>query len=609
MKTLLALSLALSAYAAPDAEALYNKNCAACHDASLPRVPARAALKALAPEAIVRALVSGAMRIQGMALSAEERTAVAQWLSGKPLGAAKLAPTGLCKAGLAPASDAFAHPLWSGWGGDAENSRSETSAQAGLDAAQVKRLKLKWAFGFPGDFVAYAQPAIAGGRLFVGSAGGTVYSLDASTGCIYWTFEGVAGVRSAISLGPIGARTAAYFSDLQANAYALDAATGQLIWKAGVGDHPTSRGTGSPKLFEGRLYVPVATSEEWASADPRYECCTSRGAVVALDASTGRQIWKTHTIADAAKPTSKNKIGTQLYGPSGGGVWGSPTIDVKRRALYVGTGDSYSEPSVRTTDAILAMDLDTGKLLWSRQLTEGDIFTTNCLQPVPASCPATMGPDADFGSSVILRQLPGGKRALLAGQKSGVMHALDPDQQGEVLWQTRVGTGGLLGGIQWGSAADSERVYVPVSDLGIVITDASKIQANGGFGPDPNKGGGLFALRIDTGAKIWQTTNGACGRPSCSPAQSAAVTLIPGVVFSGSVDGSLRAYSSAGGTVIWDADTAREFTTVNGVPAHGGSIDGPGPVVANGIVYLNSGYGLFNAMPGNVLLAFSVDGK
>jgi polyvinyl alcohol dehydrogenase (cytochrome) len=598
----------LPACAASDGALVYKQNCAACHDAGLARVPQKAVLSTLAPDSIVKALVSGAMRFQGVLLSADEKKAVAEFLTGKSLDLPKTEVGNVCT--QKPVNLSADGPSWNGWGLDESNTRFQSASEAGLTAASVPKLKLKWAFGFPGDFVAYSQPVVFGGRVFVGSASGAVYSLDAKTGCTYWSYEGLAGVRAAITISPLeGSGYAAYVGDQQGNVYALDASIGKLIWKVRADEHPAARITGSPHLYKGVLYVPVASGEEWTSADPRYECCTFRGSVVALDSKSGKQIWKSYTIPEEPKKTRTNKIGTQLWGPSGASVWGSPTIDAKRNTLYVGTGDDYSEPAARTSDAILAFDLTTGKLLWSRQLTENDIFNTNCIQANQASCPTTPGPDHDFGSSPVLRNLPKGKRAIIAAQKSGLVHALDPDEEGEVIWQEKIGKGGLLGGIQWGVAADDNNVYAPLSDLVLHITDVSKLQASAGFQPSPTAGGGLFALRLKDGKKVWAAPPPAkaCGTPGCSPAQSAAATLIPGVVFSGSLDGHLRAYSTADGSVLWDYDSARDYKTVNGVPARGGGIDGPGPAIAGGMLYVNSGYGLFNGMPGNVLLAFGAE--
>lgn len=497
-----------------------------------------------------------------------------------------------------------AGPVWDGWGNGLANSRFVTGSDAGLTAETVPELKLMWAFGFPGDFTAYSQPVIFGGRLFVGSAGGTIYSLDAKSGCGYWSYEVLAGVRAAIVIAPFeGLGYAAYAADQQANVYALDASTGKLIWKVRVEEHPLARVTGSPQFYKGALYVPVASGEEWARDDPHYECCTFRGSVVALDAKTGKQLWKTYTIPEAPRPTRKRRNGTQLWGPSGVSVWAAPTIDAKRGALYVATGANTSEPAAPASDAILAMDLASGKILWSRQLAESAIFSAGCVQENRASCPDSPGPDHDFASSPILRELTKKKRVLIAGQKSGLVHALDPDDEGEILWQEKIGKGGLLGGIEWGAAADDRNVYAPLSDLILENTDT-----NTGFRPSPVLGGGMFALRLRDGRKVWSTpAPKACKQTGCSPAQSAAAAAIPGVVFSGALDGHLRAYGTADGSILWDYDTAHDYPeTVNGVPAKGGGIDGPSAAIAGGMVYVNSGFGQLHGMPGNVLLAFGL---
>ena len=587
---------ALVLQAAPDGADLYAKNCAACHEALSPPNQNHTVLGAMGSQHIVHALANGSMKVQGASLSTADRTAIAEYLTGKPAAMSSSAGAGLCSA--APPKS-FAGPQWNGWGVDLENSRFQTAEGAGLSAAQIPNLKLKWAFGFPGDIGAYSQPVVAGGRVFIGSAGGKVYSIDAASGCTYWSFDAGSGVRSAITIGP---GDIAYFGDTHASVYALDANTGKLIWKTLVEEHPYARVTGGPKLYEGRLYVPVASRDEWVSMDPMFECCKFRGSVVALDAKTGKQIWKTYTIADAPKPIGKSKGGTQLWGPSGGGVWNSPTIDTKRKVLYIGTGDAYSQPAPPTSDAILALSLSTGKIVWTKQITEGDAFNGNCITAKPTTCPDKMGPDSDFGSSAILRTLPSGRRVLVIGQKSGVVHALDPDKDGQIVWQTRVGKGGLLGGIQWGPAADAEVIYAALSDINL-------LPEVGGLQPDPKAGGGLFAIQIATGEKMWSVLPSPddCKTEHCSPAQSAAVTVVPGAVFSGSLDGHLRAYSTKDGKILWDCDTAREYETVNKVAARGGSLDGAGPAVAGGMVFVNSGYGYFNAMPGNVLLAFDVE--
>jgi len=545
------------------------------------------------------------MMIMGQRRTSAERRAIAEFLAARPFG--HESPIAISQAAFCRDIPAFggpdSGPRWNGWGADASNTRFQPSAQAGITAAGVPTLRLKWAFGFPGDIQAYAQPAIAGGRLFVGSAGRRVYSLDASSGCIYWIFGAEAPVRTAISLGSLGSGFAAYFGDIHANVYAVDAASGKLIWKTQADDHSEARVTGAPALAGKTLFVPVSSSEEVSAASPQYECCRFRGSILALDNATGKIIWKTYTIPEPARPTRKNKAGTQLWGPSGVGVWSSPTLDPPRHVLYVATGDSYSDPPAATSDAILALDMESGKILWTRQITPGDAFNLGCPAADKTNCPEANGPDFDFGSSPILVDLPGNRRALIAGQKSAIVYALDPDRAGEILWQTRVGRGGTLGGIQWGPAADNLNVYAAVSDI-------SRRLGPAGLELNPEVGGGLSAVRLTNGELVWRAAPPGCGdRRPCSPAQSAAVSVISGVVFSGSSDGHLRAYASDTGKIIWDFDAIRDFTTVNGVPAHGGSFDGPGAVIAGGILYVNSGYGAMGGIPGNVLLAFSIDGK
>jgi polyvinyl alcohol dehydrogenase (cytochrome) len=515
----------------------------------------------------------------------------------------------MCAAGPGAWNIRPSSATWNGWGLNSSNTRFQSADAAGLTAADVPRLKLKWAFGFPTDLQANAQAVVAGGRVFVGSAGGKVYSLDAATGCIHWFFTTGATVRSAISIARLTIagvrRDAAFFGDLAGNAYALDARSGKLLWKTNVENFPSVRITGSPVFHNGRLYVPVASGEEGSGSLPNYECCKFRGSVVALDAATGRKIWKTFTIPEEPAPTTKNSVGTQLWGPSGAPVWTSPAIDVRRNALYITTGDNYSDPPSRMSDAFVALDMTTGKVLWWKQMTPRDAYTSACRLPDKTNCPASNGPDYDFASSPMLVTLANGRRALVAGQKSGIVHAIDPDRQGEVIWQTRVGEGGTMGGVQWGAATDGRNVYVANSDIGRIMLTYSQFTD-----ADPKRGGGMFALKIDTGERVWYTPPPGCGaRPRCSPAQSAAVTAIPGVAFSGSVDGHMRAYSTADGSIIWDFDTIRPYETVNGVTARGGSIDGPGAVVSGGMVFFNSGYHTAGGVPGNVLLAFSVDGR
>lgn len=545
---------------ATDGVALYQRQCAQCHDGGLDRAPSRDDLRTMTPQRVLAALETGPMISMATGRSSDERRAIAEFVTGKsfdqPLDTSP-PPHAFCSARSGAWTNRSSAPSWNGWGVNTSNTRFQTAATAGITAEEVSRLELRWAFGFPSDLQAHAQATIVNGRVFVGSAGGKVYALDASTGCIYWFFDAKAAVRSAISVAriatPRGRRDAAFFGDLSGNAYAVDAATGKLLWKTKVENFPVARITGSPTFHNGRLYVPVASGEEGSGAQPTYECCRFRGSVVALDAATGKQIWKTFTIPEDPAPTTKNRVGTQLWGPSGAPVWSSPAIDVRRNALYVTTGDNYSDPPSRMSDAFVALDLSSGKVLWWRQMTPGDAYTSACRLPDKTGCPASNGPDFDFAAPPMLVTLSNGRRALVAGQKSGIVHAIDPDKQGEVIWQTRVGDGGTMGGVQWGSATDGQNVYVANSDIGrIMLTFSTFTDA------DPKRGGGMFALRLDTGERVWYTPPPGCaGRTRCSPAQSAAVTAIPGLAFSGSVDGHMRAYSTTDGAIVWDFDTIR----------------------------------------------------
>jgi polyvinyl alcohol dehydrogenase (cytochrome) len=562
---------------------VFMQRCQQCHSPnSGAHAPLPEAMAGIPWEDILKSLETGGMKAQGAALSVDERKAVARYL-GKAGPVVLPEMGGHCAAGAKP----VAGSSWNGWGVDDWNSRFQPTAAAGMSADTVGKLQLKWAFGFPNGTTAFGQPTIVDGRIFTGSNDGTVYALDAHSGCIYWMFQAKTLVRSAVVAGP-GPR--AYVGDLESNFYALNAETGELIWQKKLDSQPFTRITGTPKLHDGRLYVPIASQEENSGSNPQYPCCTFRGNVVALEAATGKEIWRTFTTPEP-KPTKVGASGVQYYGPSGATIWSSPTLDLKRKLLYVATGNGYSDPPVKTADAVVAMDLETGAIRWTQQATL-DMFNWGCGRGGPTgNCPADAGDDVDFGSSPILLDLPGGKQILVAGQKSGVVHGFDPDQNGKIVWQTRIGKGGKLGGVLWGMAANGGVVFAPLSDLGLPTA------------------GGLFALDAGTGKIVWQAAPpkpGCAGQRGCSTAQLAPPTAVPGAVFSGSMDGHLRAYRTTNGEILWDFDTAHEFQTMNKIPARGGSFSGTGPTVADGMLYVNSGYANTGGLPGNVLLAFEI---
>jgi polyvinyl alcohol dehydrogenase (cytochrome) len=599
---MIALALALLLQAPPQAPQapqtpqgarVYEDHCAMCHAAQNdPRTPPVSALRQKGAAEILAALTSGKMREQGSELSEAERRAVSNYLGAATTSGSAAPTAGRCTSTspFAPSSGSS----WTGWSPDLANTRFQP--RPGLSIDDVPKLTLKWAFGFPNATVATGMPTVAGGRVFVGSQMGTVYALDAKTGCIIWTYQAKARVRSGIVVAPSGGgRYVVYFGDGRATAYALDATSGAELWTRSVEDHKSANITGTPTFFQGRLYVPVASVEEGQGANPAYECCTFRGSLVALDANNGALLWKTYTITAEAKPVGKNKSGTTRWGPAGAGIWSSPTVDVKRGVIYAATGNMYTEPQQPTSDAIIAFDLESGAVKWMSQVTPQDIFVVGCGALAGpggsgANCPEgdQLGPDFDFGNAPILASA-NGKDIIVAGQKSGVGWAFDPDNQGKVLWQYRAGKGSALGGLEFGSAVDADQAYFAVSDT---------------LGPAP---GGLHAVKLSNGERSWFTPPPAPKCPAgrgCNSAILAAISVIPGAVFTGSNDGGVRAFSTKDGSLLWEYDTNREFQTVNGVPAKGASISGPGPVIAGGMVFINSGYGSLGGRPGNVLLAF-----
>ncbi len=520
-------------------------------------------------------------------------------------GAANAALADVCPNPAGPV--ALGSAQWNGWGRGLDNTRYQP--EPAIRASDVAKLALKWAFGYANGSE-FGQPTVVDGRLFVTSSSGRIYSLDAKTGCTYWTYDAAAGSRTAVIIGELArsrvaplprrlkrtlahldvikAPSAAFFGDDTGTVYALDAQKGTLLWKTQVETHPLARIMSAPTLYNDRLYVAMTSTEDSAAANPSYSCCTFRGSVAALDISGGRLAWKSYTVLEEPVPTRKNTAGIQEFGPAGAAIASTPTLDTKRNVLYVATGGSPTGIEQSLTDAVVALDLDNGKLRWVKQLSRSDVGAFG----------------SGFVSPPILRTLATGNQVLLAGQKSGMVYGLDPDHGGDTLWQTKIGDSGAAGpgssvgppgvagapgGVAWGSAADHRNLYVAIT---------------GGMAQPANASGSLTALDLKTGAARWHAPSPqpACSwsGQSCTHGQAQAVTVIPGSAFSGSMDGHLRAYSTIDGKILWDFDTAKDFQTRNGIKAAGGPLDHGGATIVNGIVYVNSG---------NALLAFSVDGK
>jgi polyvinyl alcohol dehydrogenase (cytochrome) len=587
--------------AGPSGEQVYTQHCASCHDQVAPRIPPKAALRKLPASRILRTLDFGVMMNVAYPMRRAEREAVARFL-GTTAEDARPPASAFCRADRQVLAGARAD--WTGWSPAPVNTRFQPAEAAGLTAANLARLELKWAFGFAGDVTAFAAPTVVNGTLFVGSASGAVQALDAASGCLHWVYQANGPVRAAPVAVSDGGRLVLVFGDQIGWVYALDARTGARVWMRRVEDHEATRLTGAPAVHEGILFMPAASWEETRAIDPQYPCCTFRGSVTAIRVRDGSEVWKRYMV-DAPVKTGATRVGTATLGPSGAGIWSTPTIDAARGVLYVTTGDNYSHPATLTSDAVVALDLKSGRIVWQQQTTPNDVYNSACGRR-GANCPEDSGPDHDYGAAAMLLRADG-RDVIVAGQKSGVVYGLDPDERGRILWQTRVGEGGVNGGVQWGMASDGRQIYAAVSDVGR-LPAAPDAPPLGDARFDPARGGGLTALRIADGQKVWFAAPRPCDppRPGCSPSQPGALTAIPGVVFSGSMDGHLRAFSTADGRVLWDIDTARAFTTVNGVDGKGGSLDGAGPVVAGGMVFVNSGYPRFGGMPGNVLLAFGL---
>lgn len=580
----------------PTGEQLYQTRCAICHNGQVPEAPRFEALKLLPAESIVKALETGVMKAQGASLTPAERRSVATYISSLKSDN-QTVMAGQCDEQRTKTM--LGKPLVSSWGYDLSNTRYQASETIQIRPENISRLTLDWVFAFPDATRARVQPTVVGNTLFTASQSGLIYALDGQTGCIRWTFKADEEVRSSLVIGTDAAGQAnrLYFSDFKATVYALDLTNRKLLWKRRVDNHEQATITGTLSLHNGRLYVPVSSVEVIAAYTPTYACCTFRGSVVSLDAASGSVIWKTY-MADEPKPQGINAKGVQNYGPSGAPVWSSPTLDPKRGLLYIGTGENYTRPATGTSDAIVALSMQTGAIRWVRQTVQHDAWNAGCTPPIGPNCPDQHGPDYDFGAPPILVSRAGQPDRILAGQKSGVVYALDPDREGAIVWQTQVGRGGIMGGVHWGMTTDGQTLYVPINDHSVWPQDKDK----------PSRAG-LHAVNIADGKINWSTLGvNQCGEVKwqCSPGLSAAITLIPGLVFGGSLDGRLHAYAATDGRELWTYDTNRDFDAVNEVKAFGGTIDSAGPVIVVDRLFVNSGYAKFGEKAGNVLLCFKI---
>jgi len=537
----------------------------------------------------------------GQHLDEPSRRAVAEFFTGVPFGSAESARSFEISPACAPEHGRFdwSDMAYPSWGGSLRNLHAVPDGE-GFKRAELERLAVQWVVAFPEATQLRSHPTAAGGALFVGSHNGSVYALDQQTGCTRWRFKADTEVRSAVTIDVdtrdgSEATARAVFADRAANVYAVEAETGTLLWRRSVDPHPAAAVTGSVTAFDGMYFVPVSSNEDVGGMDPGYPCCTHAGKVVALDARSGEVRWRTATIDEPARISGTTPSGTAIWGPSGASVWNTPTISERHRLVYVGTGNNHTRPASAMSDSVLALDPGSGRIVWTYQPQAGDAWNTSCLRQLAShsSCPDPEGPDTDFGATTMLLEVDG-EEVLVAGQKSGELHALDP-ATGALKWRTRVSRGGPEAGIRYGMATRDGVVYAPSNDRG----------------PDTREGmsarPGLFAYSAAEGRPLWSTQGAdlCAGREGCEGAVGGPPLAMAEVVFIGSIDGVLHALDRRTGEVVWRFDTTRTFSTLLGRPTRGGAIQGTaGPMYANGRLFVSSGYGQASR-PGNALIVLA----
>jgi polyvinyl alcohol dehydrogenase (cytochrome) len=582
--------------------AVYAQSCGACHDnPEATRAPPLASLRIMNRGTVDYAINVGYMKTQAQHLSPAERTQLLDWLALEQADATLWLARASCS-GKTSAVDPHAKPIAGTFGLDERNWRRQTAVQSGLRTADFARLELAWSLALPQTPTMRSQPVVAGTTLFVAATdAGRLYAVDTRSGCVKWQYASATPLRSSLSYGLLAeGKPVIVTGDALAAVMAIDAITGKQLWRTDARLHESHRITGTPVIHKGRIFAPLSSVEISYTRDDKYQCCKAHGAVVALDLKTGKPLWVGHTMADATKQ-KLNRAGAQLWGPSGAPIWSTPAIDAKRNVLYVGTGENNSLPATATSDAIIAFDLDTGERKWVFQATKKDVWNYACRNG--ANCDfgdQAVIVDHDFGGSVMIAPRKSSRDLLVVGQKSGTVWALDPDNNGALVWSTKIGIGGANGGIHWGTATDGTRVFVPLNDRSPTAEQ-------------PLAAPGLHALDLETGKLLWsRAAEGDCSGdrkqryPACQTrlGYSPAPLVVDGAVVQGSVDGVLRVFDAATGATLWSYNTLRDFDTVNGVKGNGGSIDSAPYVAANGMLFAVSGYARFGETPGNVVLAF-----
>lgn len=583
----------LCLYVFADPEEIYQTRCATCHDNPEIESPSRQNIEQMGRSRLTFSLTEGKMQIYTAGMSQDELSDLLDHL-------VKNQDQVIDSNGFCTDRPISSEVVVSHWGLDLQNTRYQTKSP--INSSNVGQLRLKWVFGIPNTNEVRSYPAVSTDTIFLPTTSNQLFAIDRDLGCIKWIHRNSAPYRTSAHLYMLDELPVLAVGDQKTNYHLIHALTGEKIWEKSLALFPVSMATGAPAFYGSDLYIPISSFEIAVAMNPRYPCCTSHGAVTKLHASTGEQVWLTRTVRKAEK-TKENKVGTQMWGPSGAPVWTSPAIDVKRNQLYIGTGENTSSPATDKSDAILAMDLDTGEINWFFQATPEDAFNMACGRwgDGDANCPDEKGPDFDFGGSPVLVTTSSGQDLVLAGQKSGDVWALDADT-GELVWNTKLSPGSALGGVHWGTAVVDNVLVVPIADPWQI--------------KDHNPG--VFGLDIATGEVLWEQkgTNdceglallnlGNCARPHRF---SAATSSVGDIAFAGSLKGTVYAIDAADGEILWEYQTNQEFESVNGIETKGGAIDNPGVVIAGSQVMVLSGYGMFGQEGGNALLMFELGGN
>lgn len=596
-------------------KAVYDQFCSACHNA--PEEGSRAApvatLRKMSAQTLTASLTTGVMKPIGDGLDRAQLRAVVSYLAAPeaPVGTAWIDDNRCTDKTV----DLSAPPAQIGFGVDHDNSRRMTAAQAGLKTADAAKLEVAWTFAMPRTSGLRGSGVVVGSTLFypAGQAG-HILALDTRTGCVKWATQTPSQVRNSLAFGQLGkgGPLGLVGGEASGNLIAIEAATGKILWRADPRHDKTAPLSGSPLIHDGKIIVPISGSDVGAAMRPAYECCKGHGAVAAVDAATGKVLWTWHTMEDAKPLGRTNSAGAAAFGPSGAPVWSSPSVDVKKGVVYASTGENTSPPATKTSDAIVAMDLATGREKWVFQALENDVWNMSCPigapvaegRPPGANCyfakEGSVLLDHDFGAGPLIfrgKSGKGGGDIILGGQKSGDVWALDA-KTGKVLWRRQFGEGTPLGGIHWGIATDGVRVFAPISDPNV---------------PKDKSAAGMHAVDVATGKVAWQWRS----EPDCAGARarlttvcggrhglSAAPLVIDGALLAGSLDGRLWVFDAATGKVLHMVDTAATtYEPVNKIPGAGGSIDAAGLFAGDGMVFVNSGYASFGQAAGNVLVA------